>query len=52
MGGRRFCWGWCGDGVVVEIKSAKGNKKRTLGASWDIRLGAKLRSAAKCGAYY
>ena len=27
MGGRRFCWGWCGD-VVVEIKSAKGNKKR------------------------
>ena len=29
-----------------------GQQKRTLGASWDIRLGAKLRSAAKCGAYY
>ena len=41
-----------GDGVVVGNKKSGRQQKRTLGASWDIQLGAKLRSAAKCGAHY
>jgi len=34
------------------VSESGGQQKRTLRASWDIQLGAKLRSAAKCGAYY
>ena len=37
---------------IKRVSESGGQQKRTLRASWDIQLGAKLRSAAKCGAYY